>query len=149
LFVCLLLLFVVVGGGSGGFRFRFCFVFVVAGFCFVFKIFFNTSLSLVGSSGRLTSVEQRYPFLSVCVVFSCVQTMVRLPVFEVFNVGTDNDACDLARWLYEHRDRVNLHCKLILSENSIAAQWTRTRVNIVQSDSLPTELFPPLPDTRP
>ena len=32
--------------------------------------------------------EQRYPFLSVCAVFSCVQTMVCLPVFGIFNVRT-------------------------------------------------------------
>ena len=36
--------------------------------------------------------EQRYPFLSVCVVFVCVQTMVWLPVFGIFNVRTDVDA---------------------------------------------------------
>ena len=30
--------------------------------------------------------EQLYPFLSVCAVFSCVQTMVWLPVFGIFNV---------------------------------------------------------------
>ena len=40
------------------------------------------SLSLAGNSGRLTWVrlqqpqEQCYPFLSVCAVFLCVQTMV-------------------------------------------------------------------------
>ena len=33
--------------------------------------------------------EQRYPFLSVCVVFSCVQTMVWLPGFGIFNKHTD------------------------------------------------------------
>ena len=31
--------------------------------------------------------EQRYPFLSVCAVFSCVRTMVWLPVFGIFNVA--------------------------------------------------------------
>ena len=41
--------------------------------------------------------EQRYPFLSVCVVFSCVQTMVWLPVFGIFNMLTDVDACDCTR----------------------------------------------------
>ena len=38
--------------------------------------------------------EQRYPFLSGCAAFSCVQTTVWLPVFGVFNVRTDVDACD-------------------------------------------------------
>ena len=37
---------------------------------------------------------QRYPFLSVCVVFLCVQTMVWLRVFGIVNVSTDVDACD-------------------------------------------------------
>ena len=50
--------------------------------------------------------EQRYPFLSVCAVFSCVQTMVWLPVFGIFNVRTDVDACDCIRGLYGHRKRV-------------------------------------------
>ena len=35
--------------------------------------------------------EQRYPFLLVCVVVSCVQTMIWLPVFGIFNVRTDVD----------------------------------------------------------
>ena len=39
--------------------------------------------------------EQRYPFLSVCVVFWCVQTVVWLPVFGIFNVRTDSDAGEL------------------------------------------------------
>ena len=49
--------------------------------------------------------EQRYPFLSVRVAFSCVQTMVWLPVFqfEIVNVRTDVVACDRTRGLYEHR----------------------------------------------
>ena len=49
--------------------------------------------------------EQRYPFISVCVVFSCVQTMVWLPVCGIFNVHTDVDTCDCTRGavLYAHR----------------------------------------------
>ena len=49
--------------------------------------------------------EQRYPFLSVCAVFSCVQTMVWLPVLGIFNVRTDVDACDCTTGLYRHRER--------------------------------------------
>ena len=47
---------------------------------FFFFLFFSTSLSPVGNSGRLTWVrlqqqqEQRYPFLSVCVVFKSSAT---------------------------------------------------------------------------
>ena len=43
---------------------------------------------------------QRYPFLSMCAVFSCVQTMVRLPVSGIFNVRTNVDVCDFTRWLH-------------------------------------------------
>ena len=50
--------------------------------------------------------EQHYPFLSVCAVFSCVHTMVRLPVLGIFNVHTDVDACDCTRGLYGHRKEV-------------------------------------------
>ena len=47
---------------------------------------------------RHTSLqEQRYPFLSVCAVFLSDQTMVWLPVFGIFNVHTDVDACDCAQ----------------------------------------------------
>ena len=43
---------------------------------------------------------------TVCAVFLCVQTMVWLPVFEIFNVRTDVDACDCTRGLCGHRKRV-------------------------------------------
>ena len=36
--------------------------------------------------------EQRYPFLPVFAVLSCVQTIVRVPVFGSFNVHADADA---------------------------------------------------------
>ena len=47
--------------------------------------FLSTSLSLAGNSVRLKVIkaqqpqEQRFPLLLVCVVFSCLQTMVWLP----------------------------------------------------------------------
>ena len=50
--------------------------------------------------------EQRYPFLSMCAVFSRVQTMIWLPMFAIFNVNTDADACDCTRGLHGHRRRV-------------------------------------------
>ena len=50
--------------------------------------------------------EWRYPFLSVRVVCSCIQTTVWLPVFGTFNACTDVDACDCAWGLYGHRKRV-------------------------------------------
>ena len=46
--------------------------------------------------------EGRYPFLSVCAVFSCVQTMVWLPVFGIFNMCIDADAFDCTQRLYGH-----------------------------------------------
>ena len=71
-------------------------------FFFVFSSFFALHLSLVGNSGRLTWVrlqqpqEQRYPFLTVRAVFSCVQTKVWLPIFEILiHVGTDRCYCDV------------------------------------------------------
>ena len=69
----------------------------------------STALSLPGNSGRLAldkPQEQRYPILSVCAVFSCVQTMDWLPVFAIFNVHTDDDTCDCTRVLSGHRKRV-------------------------------------------
>ena len=50
--------------------------------------------------------EQRYPFLSVCAVFVCVQTMVWLPMFGISNVRTDVDACDSTQGLYRCHKRV-------------------------------------------
>ena len=41
------------------------------------------------SLGQRQPQEQCYPFLSMCAVFSCVQTMVWLPMFGIFNVCTD------------------------------------------------------------
>ena len=41
--------------------------------------------------------EQCYPFLSVCAVFPCVQTVIWLPVFGIFNMSTDVDACNCAQ----------------------------------------------------
>ena len=50
--------------------------------------------------------EQRYPFLPVCAVCSCVHTMVWLPVSGSFNVHTDGDASVCTRRLYGHRKKV-------------------------------------------
>ena len=67
-----------------------------------FFVLFRTSLA--GNSGGLTwerhvqhPQEQRYPFLSVCAVFSCVETMVWMPVFGICIVIADADACDCTR----------------------------------------------------
>ena len=80
-------------------------------FYFIFFIL-ALYLSLVGNLGCLTWIrlqqwqEQRYPFLTVRAVFSCVQTKVWLPVLGIFNVRTDVNACDCTQGLYGHRNRV-------------------------------------------
>ena len=73
----------------------------------MFSSFSTTSFVHCGKCGspRLGKAqppkEQRYPFLSGCVVFSCVKTMVWLPVLGIFNERTNIDASDWARGLYE------------------------------------------------
>ena len=84
---------------------------------------------------RKAAQEQRYPFLSVCVVSSCVQTMVWLPAFGLFNVHTDVDACDCTRGLYGHLN-LSRYLKLTFGENSLAALGTRTRVSIAPGFSV-------------
>ena len=53
--------------------------------------------------GEQQPQEQRYPFLPVCAVFLCVQTMVWLPTFEVFTVCTEVDACGKSRERHSKR----------------------------------------------
>ena len=90
---------------------------------FSISIFFSLStfyhfIYPLGKSGCLTWVrlqqpqEQRYPFLSVFAVFSCVQTQVWLPMLGIFNLRTYLDARDCTRGLYWHR--TSLHWKLTL-----------------------------------
>ena len=71
--------------------------------------YFSTSLSLGGNLGYLTLVRHSSRKSSAthsyqCVVFSCVQTMAWLPVFGIFNVHADVDACDCTQGLYRHRE---------------------------------------------
>ena len=64
---------------------------------FFFFFFFFVSCGKFGSpylGEAQQPQEQRDPFLSVCAVFSCVQTMVRLPGLGIFNVCTEVDECD-------------------------------------------------------
>ena len=90
--------------------------------------------------------EQRYPFLSVCEVFPCVQTMVWLSVFKIFNMCTDVDACVCTRGLFRHCKRV---CTgRWLWEKNPLPHWELKPTSVLclafQSDTLPTELSPPL-----
>ena len=50
--------------------------------------------------------EHCYPFPLKGVVFLCVQTVVWLPVFGIFNTLTDVDACDCTQGLYGHHKTV-------------------------------------------
>ena len=71
-------------------------------------------MSLAGNSRRLTWVrhssrKSRATRSYRCVqYFVCVQTMVRLRVFGIFNVYTDAHACNCTRGLYGHRKRIAL-----------------------------------------
>ena len=93
----------------------------------IFAALFSTSLSLAGNLGlhylskEHQVQEQRCLFLLlllVCTVFLCAQTMVWLPMFEIFNMRTGVDACYCTRGLY--RNRKSLHWKSTLGQESFA-----------------------------
>ena len=69
-------------------------------------------------------VEQCYPFQLVCAGPSCVQTLIWLPMFGIFNVHTDVDACDYMQGRYKHRQK-----KLTLWKNLLAALGTPTSIS--------------------
>ena len=82
----------------------------------IYKIkstFFSTSLFLAGNLGCLTWVKHSSHKSGAthsycCVQCFCVQTMVWLPVipvFGIFNMRTDVDACDCTKRLYRHHKR--------------------------------------------
>ena len=64
----------------------------------------NFSHSYLGKAQQ--PQEQHYPFLSGRAVFSCVQTLLWLPVLGIFNMHTAVDACDCTWGLYRHCKRV-------------------------------------------
>ena len=79
-------------------------------FCFLvclFVCFLQQILVTLPEKGSIQQPQEwHYPFLPVCAVFLCVRTMVWLPVFAIFNMCTDADACDCTWRLYEHHKRV-------------------------------------------
>ena len=81
-------------------------------FSLFFFFFFSASLSLAGSLGHLTWVRHHSCKSSAthscqCAVFLCAQTiMVWLPVFGIFLVHTDVDACICTLGLHGHRKTV-------------------------------------------
>ena len=78
---------------------------------FLNKYFFVPCTEVKFGSGRhylgkeQQPQEQRYSLLSVYAVFSCVspKKMVWLPVFGIFNVRTDVNACDCTREAVPHQ----------------------------------------------
>ena len=51
--------------------------------------------------------EQSYPFLSVCAISLCIQTVVWLPVLQiVLNALTDFSACNCTSGLHKHCRRI-------------------------------------------
>ena len=114
-------------------------------------MFFKLYLFLVGNLGRLSWArlwqpqEQRYLFLPACVVFSYVQTVVWLPVFRIFNVCTDVDACDCTWGLHGHRKRVCTE-SWVCEKNPLLHQGIEPSLVLhlaFLSDAVPTELFHP------
>ena len=63
-------------------------------------------LTWVRHSSYKSCATHSYPFLSVCVVYSCVRTVLWLPVSGIFNVHTDANAGSCMQGLYRHRKRV-------------------------------------------
>ena len=59
---------------------------------------------LVGHSSCKSSAA--LSFIGVCSI-SCVQTVLCLPVFGIFNMHADVDACNCTWGLYGHCDRVS------------------------------------------
>ena len=51
--------------------------------------------------------KQCYPFLLMCAVFLCVQTMVWLPAFGIFHFCTDVDRCDCTQGKYEQHNSLH------------------------------------------
>ena len=103
-------------------------------------------LSLAGNSCRLTWArlqqpqEQRYPFLTLHAVFSCVQTKVWLPVLGIFNV----------RRMLMHANAPG-GSKDTERESALKVDWEKNpsphrRIEpasaACQFDGLPTELHP-------
>ena len=93
-----------------------CFLLLLLFVClFVILVLHYPSLEIrAPTPGKSTAGARAalYPFLSGYAIFSCVQTMLWLPVFGIFNTRTDVDACDCTRRLYGHRKRVCTESRL-------------------------------------
>ena len=114
---------------------------------FYLALYLALPLALRGNSAHLTWVrlqqpqEQRYLFLTVHAVFSCVQTKVWRPMIRILNMRTDVNACDCTWGLYGHRKRVCTGSWL--SEiNPLPHRGIEPVSAARRSDAIPTE--PPL-----
>ena len=110
----------------------------------------GTSLSLAGNSCHLTWVRHSSHKSSAthsyqCVQYFCVQTMVWLPMFGIFNTRTDVPACNCTQGLYGHRKRVCTESWL-WQKNPLLHRGLEpaSRLRLAfQSNALPTELSQP------
>ena len=109
----------------------------------------------MGNLGRLTwvrlqqSQEQCYSFLTVCGVFSRIQTKVWLPMLGIFNMCIDVNACDYTWGLHKHPKRV---CTENWPEKKkpLPHRGTEPASVVCQSNALPTDQqpcqkYPPAP----
>ena len=78
---------------------------------------------------------------SAHVIFLCVQTKIWLPVFGIFNVRTDVNACDCRRGVYGHRKRVYTE-NWLWEKNSSPHGGIEPASAACRSDALPAELHP-------
>ena len=69
--------------------------------------YYLASVTWVRQSGHKSSATHPYYWASVCAVFACVQIILWLPVFRVFNACTDVDACTFVQGLYGHHTKVH------------------------------------------
>ena len=103
----------------------------------------QVALSGYGTAAAKSSATHFYQCVQY---FSCVQTMVWLPVFGNFNVRTDVDACDCTRGMCGHRKRVRTESRLWEKNPLPHRGLGQTHVSTAPgfpSDTLPTGLPPP------
>ena len=120
----------------------------------IFYFIFIYFLSIAENSGCLTWVRHSsrrssVPIpISICIVFTCIQTMAWRPVFGIFNVRTGVGASDSTLGLCRYRKRVCTG-SWFWEKNSLPHRGLETASVLrlaFQSVSLPAELSLPLVD---
>ena len=119
-------------------------------FFFFFKVLLCSLRETIFRSSYLGKAQQpqaqRYPFLSMCVIFSCLQTVVWLSVFGICKVRTELDVCDCTPEMYGHRKRVCTESRL-WEKNALSHRGLEPASVLrlaFESDALPPELSGPL-----